>query len=93
MTDGQRQKPGSTPKGQQRSFAYENMPNPLQPLSFIIRILDIDLKPIQDKEFQVKTSKVEFKAKTDFNGILRVPKSGGEITLSSVSDNSAESSI
>ncbi len=85
MTSGQtsRQKPGTTPKSQQRTFAYENLVNPLKPSTFEVRILDSELNPFTDIEFNVKIGAATVTKKTGSDGIFRVPKpKGGEIGLS-----------
>lgn len=76
LTSGQtsRQKPGTTSKGQQRSFAFENLVSPLEPSAFEIRVLDSELNPFTDIEFNVKVDTATVTKKTGSDGIFKVLK-------------------
>lgn len=66
-----RRKPGTTPPGQQRTVAFENLiPEFRAARRLRIEILDPEFQPIGDAEF--KTKKPDKQYKTDETGHIKV---------------------
>jgi hypothetical protein len=67
--------------------AFENIPDVLQPISFVIEIIGADGKPIANRSFEVDFddgSKTTHD--TDGDGIMKLTKSFSEIQLSTEHD-------
>jgi len=81
-TQAAKQKPGSTPKGQQRPFAFENLLPPFQPGNFEVQILSPDFQPLEGLEIEAATNEATFEGKTNQEGIVKLAKpETGQITL------------
>jgi hypothetical protein len=71
--------------------AFENIPDVVQPVSFIIEMIGFDGKPLTAKSFQVgfddgKKTSVD----TDENGLLKISKSSKEFDLGTDFDTSED---
>jgi hypothetical protein len=85
-----RKKPGTTEKGKQRSFAFENLVESIQPGSIKISLITSEFKPISGTKIKMSTGGKESIFQSDEEGTFSVPKSSSKFKLSSVSkDNSA----
>ena len=68
-----------------RSFAFENIPDPIIPSIFTVEVLDEQGNTVSDLELQIAIDgKSRLVRKTDANGAFKVPRPMSEIQLSLV---------